>query len=337
MTAAAIFPIILLAIIVIGVTIFVAYNSAYKKNINRALEENESTAHNPMAPSESIGKVILIVGLIIVAFSTISALSSISNDLISFNNNLHVQIGSLYDKIDELEDKMVQMELEAQSLVSSLEYKVLGNIDTKNHTADVYISCIAKEYTDETEISVTFGGNTIKLKNEGGIFTGIAPVKMFERLPDQAVVSLTENGVTRTSKAVGTPTYFLYYEALPWLGSPVSCGTGYSKNEIEYDCIFDISDMDDFSDIKVMYYLGDTLLKTQDVTSHEVVMSGKQKVQDGEFFKIIVEGTDKYGYVHRSLVFASAVDGDEVTEQAYMKGDGIFDKSGNLLCNEFME
>lgn len=329
----AIFPIIMLLIIVIGIVIFLVYNSAYKKNINRALEANESTAHNPMTPSESIGKVVLIVGAIIFAISTISQLSSISNDLISFNNNLHVQIGDLYDRIDELEEKVVQMQIEAQSLVSSLEYKVLGNIDTQKHTADVYISCMAKEYTENTQISVKIGSSIIELENEGGIFTGTGAVSLFENLPEEAVVSVTENGVTKTSKATGTPSYYLYYEALPWLGYQTSCGI-YSNDDIEYDCTFEFEDIDEFSNTKVIYYIDDKVIKTEAVSTPQLVLSGKQEIDKYELFKIIVEGTDKYGYVHRHLLFAAAVEDEGISEYAYTKGDGIYDKNGNLLCSE---
>ena len=59
----------IICLIVVAVIIFAVYSSIYKKKINKKLEQNESTAHVSMMPTESIGKIILIVGGVLFAIS----------------------------------------------------------------------------------------------------------------------------------------------------------------------------------------------------------------------------------------------------------------------------
>lgn len=323
---------IMIAIIIIGIVVFLIYYSVYKRNINKALEGKTSAAHNPMIPVESIGKVIVIIGIIVFAINIMSQLSAISADISNTNNNLDNYINGLHNRINQLEEALEEMQIEAANPLSSLECEVLDKVDTQKHTVDVYISCTPKEYTKNTEISIKIGNNVIKLKNTNGLFTGTGAISLFECLPDKAIVNITENGVTKTSEATGAPSYYLYYKVLPLI-SDVSLETAMENTTFMYDGTIDASFMEDFSDVKVTYYINDNVTETQSVVSDNLSISGKQTLNQNESFKAVIEGKDKYGYIHKSVLFEIHCDGTGLSEYVYLNidNDNIFDGNGNLL------
>lgn len=319
-------------IVVIGIVVFLIYYSVYKRNINKALEGKTSAAHNPMIPVEIIGKAIMVICVIIFAINIMSQLSSISADISFTNSNLEIYIIGLHNRINELEEALEEMQTEAENPLSSLECEVLDKVDTQKHTVDVYISCAPKEYTENTEISIQIGNNVIGLKNTNGLFTGTGAISIFECLPDTAIINITENGVTKTSEATGTPSYYIYPKVLPQLY--------YSLEQIpenttfKYDGVVEASINDDFSDIKVTYYINDNVIDTQSLTSDSLILNGERILNQGESFKAVIEGKDSYGYIHESILFEVRCDGTGLTQIAYLNTDieNIFDGNGNLLC-----
>ena len=155
-------------LIVVAVIIFAVYSSIYKKKINKKLEQNESTAHVSMLPTESIGKIILIVGGVIFAISVMSMLSTISANVQNTQNNLNNTITSLQCEIRELKD-MVE-EQNSEFIMFECE---IGEIDNANHTVNTMFRCIPKKSGEDTKIRITVGKDTITLeKNADGIFKG---------------------------------------------------------------------------------------------------------------------------------------------------------------------
>ena len=100
-----------------------------------------------------------------------------------------------------------------------------------------------------------------------------------------------------------------------------------------YDGIIDASFMEDFSDVKVTYYINDNVTETQSVVSDNLSISGKQTLNQNESFKAVIEGKDKYGYIHKSVLFEIHCDGTGLSEYVYLNidNDNIFDGNGNLL------
>ncbi|MBR6646383.1 MAG: hypothetical protein IKL09_02570 [Clostridia bacterium] len=86
---ASLLPVIIICLIFVALIIYKVYSNIYRKKINKKLEANESMAHVSMLPSESIGKVLVIIGLSIFTFSTISMLSDISSELHNNQNNIN--------------------------------------------------------------------------------------------------------------------------------------------------------------------------------------------------------------------------------------------------------
>ncbi len=324
---------IMIIIIVIGVVVFLIYYSVYKRNINKALEGKTSAAHNPMVPVESIGKVIMIIGIIAFAINIMSQLSAISADISNTNNNLDNYIIGLHNRINQLEEALEEMQTEAANPLSSLECEVLDKVDTQKHTVDVYISCAPKEYTKNTEISIKIGNNVIKLKNTNGLFTGTGAISLFECLPDTATVNITENGVTKTSEATGAPSYYLYQKVLPRILDICSLDTAIENTTFKYDGVTSEIFMEDFSDVKVTYYINDNVTEIQSVTSNNLSIKGERTLNQGESFKAIIEGKDNYGYIHKSVLFEIHCDGAGLSEYVYLniENDNIFDGNGNLL------
>ena len=106
------------------------------------------------------------------------------------------------------------------------------------------------------------------------------------------------------------------------------------SREFKYDGVVEASINDDFSDIKVTYYINDNVIDTQSLTSDSLILNGERILNQGESFKAVIEGKDSYGYIHESILFEVRCDGTGLTQIAYLNTDieNIFDGNGNLLC-----
>lgn len=326
-------------LIVVAVIIFAVYSSIYKKKINKKLEQNESTAHVSMLPTESIGKIILIVGGVIFAISVMSMLSTISANVQNTQNNLNNTITSLQCEIRELKD-MVE-EQNSEFIMFECE---IGEIDNANHTVNTMFRCIPKKSGEDTKIRITVGKDTITLeKNADGIFTGEKPLPMFDNSYSEVCASIETNGVTSSMWIMENDYYFLSDVCLPQLKNLQGLNYNFSKNSFSLSGTYyngEISNysgdiitdkrMDELNDIKVIFSVNGEIVKEIEITELFTDINEKIPAKTGDSVIVEAVGTDKYGYTHKRLLLETDSEGS----QSWSEADNIYDKNGNLL-NEF--
>ena len=84
MTSVLVSPMLILIVLLIVLSIaFLVYFNIYKKRINRSLEQNESTAHISMISTETVGRAVVIIGVVYFAISTMNQLSDIARKCLS--------------------------------------------------------------------------------------------------------------------------------------------------------------------------------------------------------------------------------------------------------------
>ena len=325
----------IICLIVIAVLIFAVYSSIYKKKINKKLKQNESTAHVSMMPTESIGKIILIVGGVIFVISVMSMLSTISANVQNTQNNLNNTIASLQCEIRELKD-MVE---EQNSEFITFECE-LGEIDNVNHTVNTMFRCIPKTSGEDTKIRITVGRDTITLeKKADGIFTGEKPLPMFDDSYSRISASIETNGVTSSMWIMENDYYFLSDVCLPQLGYLESCNfdfdkKGFSVNGTYYD--WGVSDYsgdimckvsEEIEDVKLVFSVNNKVIKEIEVSDGITHIDEKFSAKSGDMVEIFAVGADSYGYTHKRLLLETDSEGS----QSWSEADSIYDKNGNFL------
>ena len=327
---------IIVCLIFIALIVFAVYSSIYKKRINKKLEDNESTAHISMASTESIGRIILIVGAVIFAISTLSMLSTISAGVQNTQNNINNTIASLQYEIRELRD-MVE---EQNSEFIMLECEI-GEIDNVNHTVNTMFRCIPKESGEDTKIRITVGKDTITLeKNADGIYTGGKPLPMFDDSFGKVCASIETNGVTSSTWIMENDYVFLSNVCLPQLGNIIGLefdfgqndfslnGTYYDGGITDYsgDIIID-KRMEELKDTKVIFSVNGETVREIEIPDMFMDIDVKIPAKSGDTVKVEAVGTDSYGYTHKRLLLET----DEDFSKSWSETDEIYDKDGNPL------
>lgn len=294
-------PIIIISLIVIALIIYAVYSSIYKKKINKKLEQNESTAHVSMVPVQTIGIIMLVMGVVVFAVLTISMLSNLTNE-ISYTNisqqKLKAELSSMSGQLTQLSEQIEQQ----NSLFVNFEYHV-GDVHSGDNTVELTFSCIPKTAGDDTIVTIIAGDSEFQLKrNKNGEFTGITRVNL---LDTSIIAQVTTNGITNTQDITGENSEPFYKTALPVINAKIG-GLQYATNdertEVTVEAAYFVMHPDGLNDYKLTTYLNGELVETMEMTSEEHVEK-TFNAKDGDKIELVAEGVDKYGYTHRHKVF----------------------------------
>jgi len=292
----AILPLFILAALIIGVII---YFICYKRRINRALEGQESGAHMPMASMETVVKVVVVIGALVMYSSLSSKITALQNDLTNTRNELTNEIMVLNYELDELEE---QLKKEA-SMVSECTYE-FGEIDTKEHQVEVRFSVVPKSYSEDTKLSLDFRGETIALTNNGGgTFTGSKTFPIFEYVYEESVLHITEGDVTKTELLEEVPMGSLCYECMPML-DVLSNSFRYEPGKGTVSVVGTVHVVSSgkkvsmFQDLKLYVMRGTTVVDEIAMKDGVASLDKEYKIKKGESLWFVVKGVDEYGYMH---------------------------------------
>ncbi len=336
-------PFIITCLIIIALIIYAVYSSIYKKRINQKLQNNESTAHVPMASSASLGKGILIIGMIIVSIVNIYMLSNISttvSDMEATINNIDSQkhiINSLRGEISALKNK-----IEEQNDLFTMFESELGEVDNVNHTVEAIFKCIPQTSGNDTSISVTIENNSVTLeKNSEGIYSGKMALPLFEDV-DETFASITTNGIT-TSTSIYIDFYSSpYIDCLPELwGNLEDFDFKFNNNKFYTNLIYWSDAYDEnngttaidprksMNDLKLIFKINGKIEKEMAITKKFNDISEEFPAQAGDKVEIIVQGIDYCGYIHQRLLLET----DSNNSWSEASSDTILDSKGNMLYN----
>ncbi len=90
--------------------------------------------------------------------------------------------------------------------------------------------------------------------------------------------------------------------------------------------------IEEFSDVKMIFSVNDKVVDSIQINTAETRIDKEIAIESGDKVDVYVEGTDKYGYIHRFHSISQSPE-DPGTSYPY---EIIMDSEGNVLCDNFM-
>ena len=293
-------PVLILAALALGVLV---YYICYKAAINRKLRKEESGAHVPMASTETVTKVVVIIGVVVMYCSLNSKIMNIQVELQNTTNRLYDEIMELRYELDEMR-KDVKREA---SMISSVFYD-FDKIDGKEHTVEMNFLVVPRSYSEQTKMTLNYRGETISFTNNGdGTFTGSAVFSMLEEYYEEGLFCVTENGVTKTEQWEDTLWGALKDACLPRLHIMYST-FDYRKAKdgmwVDGDVRLMSSqkDLSEFRDLTLLMKNGTTVLDEIVIEGDSITFDRVYPITNEDNISFYVKGVDKYGYIHELFV-----------------------------------
>ena len=316
---------IVIILSIILAIIFGVYFIIYKRKINKSLQLNESTAHISMLPAESVGKLLVIIGAVLVAISILLQLSTIASDVRQTSFQLQTEIQNLSRQVNDLEEQLKQQ----NSPLTSFEYS-FGMVNANDNTVETTLRCVPKSFSEDTAVTIFLGKEAITLdKTDGSVFTATKQLPMFANMGAETTVAITSGGITETYTIDDGPCDALCTQCLPQLGYAESLNSEQRKGKLTFSGTYTPGKGDGMSDIKLFFVIDDSVVKTLDHEGQVININETFELSNNSIIKLVAEGTDQYGYTHKKVLYAFSA--DITADYGYLDSDTIIDKDGNVL------
>ncbi len=295
-----ILPILILAALALGVLV---YYICYKAAINSKLRTEESGAHVPMASMESVLKVVVIIGAVVMYCSLNSKIVNLQDELTDTKITLTDQIAEMQYDLYEMQETMKK----ETSMISAVYYD-FGEINNKEHTVEMKFRVVPNKYSAETEMSLNYRGQTIMFTNNGdGSFTGSAVFPMFDEVYEDGLFCITEGGVTKTERWEDTVWGALKDSCLPEFyiaessfryerGNGKNKGTVTVKGTVSLRSKVDVTGS--FRNLKLIVKKNEAIIDEITAESDSFVIERSYPITQGEKLSVWLTGEDMYGYTH---------------------------------------
>lgn len=318
-----------LFIVSLALTILAGF--VYKSHVemNKKLQDSESTVHLSTPSGEGVGKVLSVIVVVIFMFSAMSGITGIRDDIEEHETYMQNRIASLEWKIDELESRLKKQD----SVISDFKYN-LGKVDSTEHTVETTFSCILKSESFDTTVSLRISDKIINLeKGTDGIYEAVQKLSIFKDYGEISV-SVTTNGITTTENLgdyiVDTP---FCYSLLPDLiDINDTLEHSYGDKSFTTEGVYYVGLIEEFSDVKMIFSVNDKVVDLIQINTAETRIDKEIAIESGDKVDVYVEGTDKYGYIHRFHSISQSLE-DPGTVYPY---EIIMDSEGNVLCDNIM-
>lgn len=263
------------------------------------------------------------------------------NNLSHQYNNLNSTISSIYNNVDE------KLEQQA-SLITYFDFQY-GELDSENLKVPVSVKIIPKTATASTKLTLDFGTKTVEMKKgENMEYTADFKSDLFLGESDETVKLIISEGNTTKSEELDWYISSLHNHFLPNLFAGFIFDNTEFKTEkglsVDGDVMFHWdteAEKIPFTNLKLMYKLnGETL---EEVEIPETVFDSAVDTLDvkktypdakeGDTFEVYLEGTDEYGFVHRTVLKnITCTSEDDVSVETVLEDtEIILDKEGNIL------
>lgn len=202
--------ILLLIIALAGVVLFVLVR-AYNRHLDRVVRGEERGTHSslpdPASAADGIYKAVL-AGIC-------AALAIMTGALGGQISSLNSEVGGLRSEIRSLRQELEEKE-EESSLVQDVSFEV-RDPNYKKMTARVSYKVLLKQYSEDTSLTLRLDDRTIPLEPLGsGAYGADFKLGLFDSFKEE-VLSITEDGITRTEDPWCTFTPFWDLLPLPSL------------------------------------------------------------------------------------------------------------------------
>lgn len=248
---------IVIILSIILAIIFGVYFIIYKKKINKSLRLNESTAHISMLPAGSVGKLLVIIGAVLVAISILLQLSTIASDVRQTYFQLQTEIQNLSRQVNNLVEQLEQQ----NSPLTSFEYS-FGKVNANDNTVETTLKCVPKSFSEDTVVTVFLGREAITLdKTDGSVFTATKQLPMFANMGAETTVAITSGGITGTYTIDDGPCDALCTQCLPQLGYAESLNSEQRNGKLTVSGNYTPGKGDGMTDIKLFCVIDGTIVK----------------------------------------------------------------------------
>ena len=297
----------------------------------------------------SVVAIIVLACLMVFCLVKISDLSNEISNLHTTISNYQNQVWSLNNEINSIYDNVDELLKKEASLLSSVDYS-LGELNTETHTVPVTLKVVPKNLTDDMQLSVKIGGDTVTLDRNGNEFTATVAVNMFIDYDDSPMLNIASGETTKTEKLEDVDVSRLFSRYLPYIYAHLESSDSLKNGKLAIDGIlmFDekpvaMNSNVTITKIELITVKNEQEIDRKDITSnitnqsYHVPVNVSYDAKYGDKFCIYVLAKDSLGYTHKSLAFFWN-DLDENTHHAITAIDGsvqIYDKNGNLLISDY--
>ena len=332
-------------ICVLGVSIVVmcVYYFWYKASLNKRLEEEisgERKEHISMPTLGTVAKVIVIIVCFNYFTSLNNTLENMKDDIVTLCEDMNTDSLRRYDEL-----KMMIKKQDEQISKVDLKY---GKYNKDNHTAELTLDIVLKEYSKNTKMKANVYGHTVELyedEKSAGVFSGSFVMDIFEDVSEYPYITyvIENDGVKKTGDTQDI--YELSYVNIVdfYLASPdvAIYGSGdyfNGKMDIEMSGSAGIYDSEEFQNkiTKITF----KVKKNDEVIEEEVLCDVSQNkykseldfdksydAEENDKFIVYIEADDNMGYKHISYLYE--FEGNNVA--AYVESYDIYDEEGNSL------
>ena len=293
--------------------------------------------------------IIVMICLLIIFLIKINRLSNEMSDLKSTLSEYQNQVSALRNEISSIYANVDKKLKKEASLLSSVDYS-LGELNTETHTIPVTLTAVPKILTEDIQLSVEIGGQTVALKRNGNEFSETVMVNMFIESEEYPMLSIVSKEGTKTEKLEDVDVSRLFERYLPYVYANLESSENLTNGKLTIDgnLMFDEKPVAADSEVTITKIELNTvkneqLIDRKDITdnvtsqSHHIPVNVSYDAEYGDKLCIYVLAEDSLGYIHKTLAYFWN-DVDEHTQSTITAVYGsvqIYDKNGNLLIEDY--
>ncbi len=297
----------------------------------------------------SVVAIIVLACLMVFCLVKISDLSNEISNLHTTISNYQNQVWSLNNEINSIYDNVDKLLKKEASLLSSVDYS-FGELNAETHTVPVTLKVVPKNLTDDMQLSVKVGSETVALERNGNEFSATVAVNMFIDYDEYPMLNIVSGETTKTEKLEDVDVSRLFTRYLPYVYAHLESSDSLKNGKLAIDgnLMFDekpvaLDSNVTITKIELITVKNEQEIDRKDITSnvtnqsYHVPVNVSYDAKYGDKFCIYVLAKDSLGYTHKTLAYFWN-DLDENTHNTITAIDGsleIYDKNGNLLTRDY--
>lgn len=322
--------------IVASILAFAVYYIIYNTRINKKIRNNESTAHNPMMPIDTFGRILICIVCLTLIASQLTVMYGFQKELDtmeSIRDDMNTQIKGLSDYMSILGgalDNFQEHYRDNESPLSDYGYEVL-DVNSEDLSVKLKVYCTLKSYSEDTQLTLTNNDRTFELNNDGnGYFSAVINLLLNDTVKTDTNLKIEGNGVVNSSVVINWLPYSPCEACIPQFHIR---STGYIRpNDYEEDIDIDVQvelpdNADSFTDIKGYIVKNGKIVTSAQVNAVDIWYEGTVRWNSSDDIYVVLSGVDRYGFTHKNRYIING-------ESHYGNHDVILDKNGNVIYGE---
>jgi hypothetical protein len=285
---------------------------------------------------------LVILGLLLLNFYTLSKLSRVTNELENYRqqterntNDLRNEINDIYLNVDEKLKKQA-------SILDSYDLKLGDKLNPKNFTVPVTVTITPKQYSDNLKVSLQLNDILMPMEKDKASFKVDANAYIFDDL--KVKVILEEDGVQKTETLEEYNN--LQYKYILDVMAGFNGSSEFKSNIYEYDGEVNVnyfgSQDNNIEEVSITTEVNGNVIdeESADASNHiNVQVQDKLELKAGEKFALYVNTKDKYGLTYKYIVlfYKASENDEEIRSYPELAGNNlveISDEDGNVLWTQ---